>query len=289
MLKTKYIFYNTILKIKIFLSPNINSIVSIIHNISKNNKHSSVWAKKELLVNFNGFKMLLNNNSPQDYDYFKGWIEEVSYEKKVTDTIKSLLKKNDIFIDVGANSGYYSLLASYIVSKRGKVFAFEPVKDTYMRLLKNKKINKFINIFTYNIALGNYNGKIKINISKYSDGQNSIGPIKDSYKQINVNIRKLDTVIKNSDIKKIKLIKIDAEGYELEVLKGSIKLLKFNPKIVFEYNKESVYRNKLDYNLIFEFLTDLGYSKFTQIEFNKPIYTYKGIRGLIANVLAEKV
>lgn len=277
------------MKIKIFLSPKINLIVSTIHHISKNNKNNGIWAKKKLLVDFKGFKMLLNNNSIQDYDYFNGWIEDLSYEKKVTTIIKNLLKKNDIFIDVGANSGYYSLLASYIVSKHGKVLAFEPIKDTYIRLLKNRNINKFTNIHAYNIALGNYNGKIKINISRYSDGQNSIGKIKDSYKQITVNIKKLDTIIKNLKIKNIKLMKIDAEGYELEVLKGSSKLLKNNPKIIFEYNKESLYRNKSDYNSIFEFLTSLGYNKFIQIEFNKPVYSYKDISGLIANILAERI
>jgi len=58
------------------------------------------------------------------------------YEPEITKFILKYLDKNDIFIDIGANIGYYSLLASNILEKNSNIYAFEPVKETYKRFEK---------------------------------------------------------------------------------------------------------------------------------------------------------
>lgn len=137
-------------------------------------------------------------------------------------------QKKKIFLDIGANIGHYSLLAS----KEGfsRIICFEPDPDTYNRLCKNISLNKLKNVKAYNIGVGNTNGKLPFSKDEFNTGGNRFvesKKVKQNKNQPLLEVVKLDDFLPSHKIKSedIDFIKIDVEGFELDVLKGMQKTL----------------------------------------------------------------
>src|SRR6185295_8723804 len=79
------------------------------------------------------------------------------------------LKDGDIFIDVGANVGYHTLLASRLVGANGKVFAIEAASKTYAQLLKNLSENQVNNVTAFHVAVSDIPGQVPVWISRKGD------------------------------------------------------------------------------------------------------------------------
>tara|TARA_E500000178_G_scaffold356507_1_gene434944 strand:+ start:3382 stop:4206 length:825 start_codon:yes stop_codon:yes gene_type:complete len=171
-------------------------------------------------------------------------------EKKFLNSIIS--KEDCCVIDIGANIGSYS---RYILdNSKYSVISFEPLRYSFLELKKLKKIyKKKFNCF--NLALSDKIGKTKIFYSKKNqhwanlDNEvNKISLLKDNNKKMYCNRNSLDNFYKKNKklfTKKIKLIKIDVEGHEYEVLKGSKKFIdKFKPEYIqIEYNWHHLIKN----------------------------------------------
>lgn len=162
--------------------------------------------------------------------------------------IKVLKKIKNIktFIDIGSNKGQFSLLINNLYPK-SKVLAFEPLSEEFKILKKIFLKNK--NISTYNYALGNKNTAMNMYKSNKTDSSSFLRP---SYSQIKffpntfvkqkikVNIKKLKNFTKR--LKKPIFLKIDVQGFELEVLKGSdVSQFKF---IYLEGSYKKLYTNQ---------------------------------------------
>jgi FkbM family methyltransferase len=141
-------------------------------------------------------------------------------------------KEGDTVIDCGAHIGKYTIYASKLVGKYGKVISFEPELSNFKTLLKNLKINHCKNTYVLNYACWNSNSKSqKLFIGK-DDGEYSLKEKRDNY--IKVPTIRLDHFLKKMNLKTIDWIKIDVEGAELEVLKGLGKYLKRTKNIIIE-------------------------------------------------------
>jgi FkbM family methyltransferase len=172
-------------------------------------------------------------------------------------------------LDIGANMGSFTIPMAK--SKPNiKFMAFEPQKMIYYQLCGNVAINKLHNVEPFNLGLGNTFKTINIEMPDY-DKETNIGAFslddevrsqpdylcKTKGKEQSIQIKKLDSFL----IEEIKLIKIDVEGMELDVLMGGLATLKNNnyPPILFEswVGKPwfSARRKEL-----FNWLTDLGYT-----------------------------
>lgn len=162
--------------------------------------------------------------------------------------LKRILKKfnKPIIIDIGANKGNYSVSCKKI-NKNAEIFALEPHPKTYKILLSKAKEFKFK---SFNLASGNEQGNIKFYDYKDNDGSEHASLLKDVIEKIHnasavehcVEIIKLDDFVVNNQINHINLLKIDTEGYEMEVLKGAEKLIEENKIdcIHFEFNETNV-------------------------------------------------
>lgn len=132
----------------------------------------------------------------------------------------NLLRRDEIFFDVGANLGSYSLLASGVAG--AKSIAFEPVPTTFLRLNENIKINKLENrVITRMIAITSpdnlaRNGDLYFSIDKHAE--NSFVDLNYHGKKIKINASTLDMCSLQFNPT---LIKIDVEGHEPELLKGA--------------------------------------------------------------------
>ncbi len=214
------------------------------------------------------------------------------YEKDIRNIILQNLKENNIFVDIGANIGYYSVLASKILKDKGKVISFEPVKDTFNKLMQNIKLNNINEQFTaYNCALGNKTGAENINMHKES-GHNSIVRISKSNNtsKEQIEIKKFDQLVnlKNKDL----FIKIDVEAYEFEVLKGMENTLKNNNcKIIFEFSPifyKDISDDYINYSInILDYLKKADYQIF-DIKKNKLIKINDN-RLFVVNLKEEQV
>lgn len=174
----------------------------------------------------------------------------------VTDFILRNIEPGDVVIDIGANLGTITLPAASIVGKEGKVIAFEPNKNVVIALEKSIEENRFINISVINKALSDKDGFMRMVIPSQSFGQAKIS-VDGS---VNCEVMKLDNFIIDK-VSPIRLVKIDVEGHEAKVLKGSLNFLKeFTPDfIVFEsHQREGSFWQREETAI----LSKLGYSIF---------------------------
>ena len=99
--------------------------------------------------------------------YKEHYIEN-EYEKFSSDLFLNYIKEDSTVVDVGANYGYYSLLAA-TKNKSGVVYSFEPVKENFDVLNKNIKENDFLNVKTFNLAISDDSGEKNFNVTEASD------------------------------------------------------------------------------------------------------------------------
>lgn len=149
-----------------------------------------------------------------------------TYEKGTIQVMKNYLTPNDNFIDVGANIGFVSLAASKMCVN-GKVFSYEANPDTFKILKENIALNKVQNIEVFDFALGAENTTAQIFPNTLKNNRGGASMVKN---ELNANDNGLNVLVKKLDelpilSNKIAMMKIDVEGFEMEVMKGAQHLL----------------------------------------------------------------
>lgn len=159
-----------------------------------------------------------------------------NYEPHVTKIFKQYLKPGMSVLDIGANIGYFSMLAASLVGKAGQVVAMEPNMENCKLHQASKNLNEFNQISIMQVAAGKSTGLLTLN-SSYSNGTTST---------VSNNI---DLLMKSKTVPALKIddqrvfdsgidfIKIDVEGAEYNALVGAERLIrKFKPIIVSEFS-----------------------------------------------------
>ena len=154
------------------------------------------------------------------------------FEKVLTQMVARLLRNGDVCFDVGANFGWYTTLFHKHCGTEGAVHAFEPVPVTFKELGINYQLmGKPENVFINNLALGDKNEEISINLFKdLPTGHASLSQQgrKDAV-SFQCQMMTLDSYLEKQNIEQVNFIKVDIEGAELLFLKGAKKL--FQQKI----------------------------------------------------------
>lgn len=156
------------------------------------------------------------------------------YEIMTANLIEAILRPGDTFFDVGANIGFFSLLAARCVGAHGCVRAFEPLPDVRERLLRNIAMNGFTNVHVGEEALCNTTGTAHFHRGpKGNHGMSSLRCMAGSVQSIEVRTDRLDTIIEPEG--RVRLAKIDVEGAEMEVLRGMRRCIEHQrPDIIVE-------------------------------------------------------
>jgi FkbM family methyltransferase len=167
----------------------------------------------------------------------------------------------EIFIDVGAHIGKYSIKLGQ--NKFNKIIALEPNEYNFSLLKKNIVLNSLNNIVAVNKGVYSKKGIIPFYQYENGDGIHSIIKTTGEREITNIEVDTLDNITSEIGImEKIGLIKIDVEGAEPEVLKGSFSILeKHHPKLIIEILKENAHH--LD--IIIELLKPYNYN-FQQLD-----------------------
>jgi len=175
--------------------------------------------------------------NPDDWVCVDTYANAVLYEQEETTLLKKLLKKDMNVINIGANIGYFTLLAARQVGPQGKVFAFEPFPKTVELLQKNIDANGYSNVEVIPMAVSSKSG-----IAKLSTGGSSLHNIISSREikemtVIEIPQTSIDDFVSKKQIK-IDFMIIDAEGSEPFILDGMKNTLENNPNlaIMIEFN-----------------------------------------------------
>jgi FkbM family methyltransferase len=145
------------------------------------------------------------------------------WEPQVTAAFQALLSPGDACVDVGANIGYFSLLAARLVGSRGHVYAVEPSSPSYDRLTKNLELNNATNVTALRFAAAADEGEATLYEGPRSNrGASSLYPSRSCHGSAisSVPLRRVESLISRDEVLRLRLVKIDVEGYEIEVLRG---------------------------------------------------------------------
>lgn len=151
------------------------------------------------------------------------------WEPSVTAAFARALQPGDVCVDVGAHIGYYTLLASKLVGPEGHVYAFEPSPTNYQALVANLELNGATNVTARDVALaleegsgvlsegpGTNTGRATLRVPRVERDA--------GWPQVMVEVRTATSEIPARDLPRVRVVKIDAEGYELEVLRSFVPL-----------------------------------------------------------------
>lgn len=184
-----------------------------------------------------GVRMKLYPDSNLSKKIYRG-----DFEWRERKFLNCFLRPGDVFVDAGANVGFFSMIAAHLVGPAGQVYSFEPAAQTYGRLMENARLNGFDNIRGAKLALSDQRGSLEMNISSIgSDAQNSLAPI-DSYMPCTTEtvdcIRWDDFAAEQQLVGKVAMMKIDVEGWETRMLGGGRQFFTRNdaPLLQVEFN-----------------------------------------------------
>lgn len=208
------------------------------------------------------------------------------YEVEQTNYIKSILKSGDQVLDIGANIGYYSLIIAKKIGPNGKVYCFEPDANNFKILSKNISQNNYSNVSAlYNAAVSNENGSLKLFISSVNSGDHRTYSSENDRNFVEVKALRLGDVPELKEIK-IRLIKMDIQGWEMYAVRGMAHLIEQSkPIVISEFWPIGFKMSNTDPDEYFQFFQRLGYKLFTITETGlKPVTKEE----LYAEYTAEK-
>lgn len=215
--------------------------------------------KKTIVKTLHGFEIYVNPLKDKGVErsiYYTG-----TYEKGTLFILENIIKKGDVFADIGANIGLMTVLASLVVKDTGKVFAFEPNPNTLALLKENLKLSNVTNVEVSNYAIGSKSETSKI-YDYWDAGRGSASLIKPDVitSSYEINTISLSDFFQNYN-NKITLLKFDIEGYEVEALKGADKLIKeMFPMLIIECSNHRTNKNSEESNIstIYKYIKSLN-------------------------------
>tara|TARA_B110000196_G_scaffold260987_1_gene232364 strand:- start:271 stop:984 length:714 start_codon:yes stop_codon:yes gene_type:complete len=198
--------------------------------------------------------------------WFKGMLNGIPATIELEKLVKDI-RVPETIIDIGSNKGQFILLIEKLFPNK-MVYSFEPIKEMIDKQKKFFKYKK--NIIFHNLALGSSITSKDFLITNRMDSSSFLKIAEDkneSKKYLikekrNIKISTLDSILLNEKISRPILIKMDVQGYELEVLKGSNDLLKKTDYLLLEVSENEMYQNQPTEKIIIKYLKDLNFDIF---------------------------
>ncbi|NKB47615.1 MAG: FkbM family methyltransferase [Legionellales bacterium] len=170
---------------------------------------------------------------------------------------------NDIMLDIGAHIGWYTNLFAKAFSNQINIHAFEPKPDNYQLLEHNISLNKLDNITLVPKAVSNTTQHVTLHLHKNSNRDQPLTPIHDSPPT------EVDTLILNDyfteqqlDMRKVKFIKINVQGYEYPALAGASNILTYVPTVLTEYSPLLMHQCGQSPYLLLDLMTEHGFKPY---------------------------
>lgn len=214
-----------------------------------------------------------------------------SREPNTSKTLEMLCRKGDLVLDIGANIGSHTLPMAKMVGESGEVIAFEPVPWAIRKLKRNLSLNAFQNVMLEQVALSDVNhlgvkmqfrASFKIEAGQGVDPQ---GKINEDWwhecEHVSTRMQTLDSYVEERGLGRVKLIKLDVDGFEGKVLRGAQRLLARDKPILIMEVAPAWLEMRGDSALgVTSQLLELGYRCFSEVAFNE----YANVRQMIEEI-----
>ena len=169
---------------------------------------------------------------------FRSYIRSGGKEPLTTEIFKKVVKNGNVVLDIGANIGYFTLLAARLVGEGGKVYAFEPEPRNYEVLLTNVALNRYQNVTAAQKAVSDKNGVVRLYLSAKDIGAHTIRQhhdkwqfeVREAGEFVEVESVTLDTFFQDKK-HPIDVIKMDMEGAEMAALLGMDRIIRENENL----------------------------------------------------------
>jgi FkbM family methyltransferase len=204
------------------------------------------------------------------------------WEPFETSLVLRLLRPGDVFVDVGANVGYFSVLAASVVGAQGAVFAFEPDPDNYRLLRANAELNdQGHRITAVEAALSDAAGAGRLFLSAGNLGDHQVYAGDEQRSSVPIALLDGGDYLAGR-LQRLDLLKVDTQGSEYQVMAGLLPLLTAlaqPPRVIIELTPHSLRQAGASGRALIELLATLG----------QPMWIIDHIEGRLAASSAEEL
>jgi FkbM family methyltransferase len=194
------------------------------------------------------------------------------WERPNTVAMRMLARPGDVAFDVGANSGYYSLLLSTLVGASGRVYGFEPIPATRELLLRNLARNEATNVEVVPIALSSEPGSVQMNVTatRNTGASHVVAASVDEpfragiLETLTIQCSTADAFWESVGRPPVRLVKIDIEGHEFHAIRGMRQLLASSSRTIVMVEVRDSFLRAAGASAaeLFDFLRALGYGSY---------------------------
>lgn len=222
--------------------------------------HLILGSREGLFKMVNGTSLVLDPR-----DYFQCMMYYGLYSPEISEVLSLVLRPGDQVLDIGAHIGYFSTHMARLVGPTGQVCSFEPDKRAADLLRRSLAANRMSWVKVFPLALSSEKGHIDFHLSPQLGWSTAVGGSHlTGLQTVKVPTDSLDRLVASDAISgKIALMKIDVEGFEMEVLRGANGVLKsLRPVIIMEVNNQMLNKQNTSGRDLANHMQAIGYSVF---------------------------
>lgn len=186
------------------------------------------------------------------------------YEPEMCSALEHFLKPSGVFVDVGANEGFFAVMASKLVGGGGRVLAVEPQSRLKVVVERNLRLNRALNAILVQAAISDTEGSVELFVSPdMNTGSTSLrNSTRYRLPSETVSVMTLSQLFEFAGIQSADLVKMDIEGSEYEAVLGSQELFRSHRirAFAFELHHEAIRNRGKDPEAVVRFLEGCGYS-----------------------------
>jgi len=214
------------------------------------------------------FLMNLNIN---DRDERLTYILGRFIELETAQTMRALLRSGDTVIDVGANRGFFLLSCLPHIGSSGLIYAFEPNPQEADRIDELVQMNSIKNVILHRCALANTESTMELHLLDDLSGLSTLADISSQSRQritgtVSVAVHRGDAILADVETSNDILMKVDVEGFELEVMKGASRFISDRkPALFVEVEPEWLKRAGTSSAELFSWILERGYKAYKPV------------------------